>query len=158
MEEINLYASLPKKRVAAAALFFNEQSEILIVKPVYREAWLLLGGIVEKNESPRQACIREIEEELGLQVAITRLLCVDYKIPRAALGNGFEFVFLGGTLDRETSERIHLQAEELSEARFVNIETAMSLLNHRSARYLPFVMKALAEETTIYLEGEQEIN
>lgn len=128
------------------------------MKPVYRETWLLPGGIVEKNESPRQACIREIEEELGLQVTITRLLCVDYKQPRTALGDGFEFIFLGGTLDMEAVGHILLQMEELSEARFVDLETAMKLLNHRAARYLPFVLKALAEGTIVYLEGEQEIN
>lgn len=65
----------PKKRMTAAVLFLNTQNEILIVKPVYRERWLLPGGIVEKDESPRQACIREIREELGFVSAIGKLLC-----------------------------------------------------------------------------------
>ena len=65
---------LPKKRMAAAALFLNEQHEILIVKPIYRELWLLPGGVVEEGESPRQACIREIREELGLVIAVGRFL------------------------------------------------------------------------------------
>ncbi len=33
------YESLPGKRMAAGALFFNQAHEVLIVKPVYRDEW-----------------------------------------------------------------------------------------------------------------------
>ncbi len=36
---MSLYEQLPKKRMAAGALFLNERQEILIVKPAYREFW-----------------------------------------------------------------------------------------------------------------------
>ena len=81
--------------MAAAALLLNTQNEILIVKPIYRERWLLPGGVVEKNESPRQACIREVREELELDVAVGKLLCVDYKIQQGSREEGIEFVFFG---------------------------------------------------------------
>ena len=77
---MSLYEQLPKKRMAAGALFLNERQEILIVKPAYREFWLLPGGVIEDGESPRQACMREIREELGLEVWVEKLLCVDYKV------------------------------------------------------------------------------
>ena len=41
---------LPRKRMASAALFLNAQSEILIVKPIYREFWLLPGGVIEVGD------------------------------------------------------------------------------------------------------------
>ncbi|MFH0988218.1 MAG: NUDIX hydrolase, partial [Parcubacteria group bacterium] len=60
--------SLPKKRMGAGVLFLNEQKELLIVNPTYKDHWAVPGGSVEENESPRQACLREIKEELGIEV------------------------------------------------------------------------------------------
>ncbi|GAB4532071.1 MAG: hypothetical protein Tsb0014_16140 [Pleurocapsa sp.] len=51
-------ASLPKKIMGAGCLLFNTEGKILIVKPTYKDAWNLPGGVVEANESPRNACIR----------------------------------------------------------------------------------------------------
>ena len=69
---------LPKKRMGAGCLFFNHEGKILILKPTYKDNWLLPGGVIEANESPRQACIREVKEETGIDCQPTRLLCVDY--------------------------------------------------------------------------------
>jgi hypothetical protein len=52
-------ASLPAKRMASGCLFLNKAGELLIVKPVYRDDWLLPGGSLEKDESPAQGCARE---------------------------------------------------------------------------------------------------
>ena len=49
-----------KKVMAAAALIQNDLGALLIVKPNYRDGWLLPGGMVELNESPKRACQREI--------------------------------------------------------------------------------------------------
>jgi hypothetical protein len=38
--------------MAAGALFFNHRDEILILKPTYRDDWLIPGGVVELDESP----------------------------------------------------------------------------------------------------------
>jgi 8-oxo-dGTP diphosphatase len=38
-------AVLPKKQVGTAVLLFNTKGEILIVKPDYKEGWLVPGGI-----------------------------------------------------------------------------------------------------------------
>ncbi len=155
---MSLYEQLPKKRMAAGALFLNERQEILIVKPAYREFWLLPGGVVEDGESPRQACTREIREELGLEVWVEKLLCVDYKVQQKAREEGMEFVFFGGILGDQIIERIQLQAEELLEFRFVKLEEAVMLLNQWSARRLPFAVRAEREGTTAYLEDGQSIS
>jgi 8-oxo-dGTP diphosphatase len=89
------FEMLPKKRMASAALFLNAQNDMLIVKPIYRKDWLLPGGVVEERESPRQACIREVKEELGLDVAESQLLCVDNKLQQettAYLEDGREVI------------------------------------------------------------------
>ena len=54
------YESLPKKRMGAGCLFFNERNEVLLVKPTYKPGWEIPGGVVEDNESPKQCCQREV--------------------------------------------------------------------------------------------------
>ena len=55
----------------------------MLVRPTYKEYWDIPGGYVEEGESPLQACIREVDEELGVRVEITRLLTVDWcTLPR----------------------------------------------------------------------------
>ena len=45
-------ALLPKKQVGVAVLLFNSKNELLIVKPDYREGWLVPGGVTDEDESP----------------------------------------------------------------------------------------------------------
>jgi 8-oxo-dGTP pyrophosphatase MutT (NUDIX family) len=35
-----------------------------LLEPTYKEDWEIPGGIIEENESPREACKREVLEEL----------------------------------------------------------------------------------------------
>lgn len=71
-------ASLPRKRMAAGALFRDEAGGVLLVDPVYKAVWDLPGGVVEAEESPHAACRREVREELGLDRAPGRILAVDW--------------------------------------------------------------------------------
>ena len=52
-------------RVAAGALFSDDDGRILMVRPSYQPAWEIPGGFVEAGESPAQACVREVAEELA---------------------------------------------------------------------------------------------
>ena len=56
------------KRIAAGALFLNQQQRVLLVNPTYKTHWEIPGGMVEENEAPGAACRREISEELGLDM------------------------------------------------------------------------------------------
>lgn len=62
------YKTLPKKRMAVGVLFFNSNNELLIVKPSYKSGWSIPGGVIEQDESPRMGFIREVKEEIGLDV------------------------------------------------------------------------------------------
>jgi 8-oxo-dGTP pyrophosphatase MutT (NUDIX family) len=67
---------------AAGGIIFNEKGQLLIVKPTYHNrGWLIPGGVIEENESPSLACIREIKEEIGLDLIPDRLLCLEYHVP-----------------------------------------------------------------------------
>ena len=99
----------------------------------------------------------EVNEELGLDIVPAHLLCVDYKVQQGMREEGIQFVFFGGILPVGIIEQIQLQAAELYEVRFVQLENALVLLNLWSARRLPFTMKALEQGTTVYLEDGQPV-
>src|SRR4051812_32273239 len=120
--------TLPKKRMGAGALFLDEQRLLLLVNPTYKPQWEIPGGIVELDESPRQACIREVKEELGLDKAMDRLLSVSYKAGHANRTEALMFIFWGGLLTAEEIATICLPAAELSEYRFVALAETLTLL------------------------------
>lgn len=155
MDEQSFYASLPRKRAGAAALFFNSQSDILLVNPTYVDHWLFPGGGVEADESPMTGCAREVQEELGLTVTPGRLLCVDYLPHDGHKTEAFQFMFDGGVLSQEQIARIALQESELCEYRFVTPGQAEALLSPRSAQRLALCLQARAQGTTLYLENGQ---
>src|SRR5437763_155572 len=94
-------AGLARLRAAAGALFFDEVGRVLLVKPVYKGDWEIPGGVLERGESPRAACIREVREELGITPPIGRLLGVDWVPPQGVWDAGWMFVFDGGVLPAE---------------------------------------------------------
>ncbi len=87
---------------------------MLLVEPVYKDYWEIVGGCVEENESPRQGAAREVKEELGKTIVPGRLLVVDWVPPRPDRTEGLMFVYDGGTLDELSTADIHLPPDELS--------------------------------------------
>ena len=114
----SFYESLPKKRMGAGCLFFDEQDRILLVRPTYKPTWEIPGGIVELNELPLHCCRREVLEEIGLERTIGELLVVDYNSPDGARTESLMFIFSGGVLSPGEIASIQLPSAELSEWRF----------------------------------------
>jgi 8-oxo-dGTP diphosphatase len=64
---------------SAAALVKNRSGEILLVRRGIEPGkgqWALPSGFIEIDETPEQACLRELEEETGLRGEIKRLIGV----------------------------------------------------------------------------------
>ncbi len=157
MIDTNYYNTLPGKRMGATALFLDSQNNLLLVKPTYRPFWLLPGGVIEENESPRIACLREVKEELGLDISIGRLLCIDYRSKESERSEVLEFIFYGGVLSPKDIQLITLPLAELSEYRFVSLEEALLLVNDRLGRRLSPSLHALKNNVTAYLEDGRRV-
>jgi ADP-ribose pyrophosphatase YjhB (NUDIX family) len=68
---------LPTKiKLGVAVLIRNQSNEILLEKRADCGQWGVPGGRIEPGESIVQAGIREVKEETGLLVEITRLIGV----------------------------------------------------------------------------------
>lgn len=152
MNRKSFHQSLPKKRMSAGALFFDENGRLLLVDPTYKPGWEIPGGVVEAGESPREACRREVREELGLERPLRRLLCVDYIRARPPRTEGIAFLFAGGVLAPADIDRIRLPADELSRFRFCPPE---KLARYARPRLLRRVRHCLAHPgETLYLEDQ----
>jgi len=149
--------SLPKKRMGAGALIFDENGRFLLVNPTYKEPWEVPGGIVEANESPAQACVREVREELGLDIELARLILVDYLSDSPEKVEALMFIFEGPILTPTEIESIKLQVEELSEYRFCTDEEAVTLLNHRLGRRVQCGLASLVENGPVYVEDQESV-
>lgn len=142
---------MSRPRVAAGALFFDTNDAVLLVKPTYKEGWDIPGGYVEPGESPREACEREIKEELSLTCKVRDLLVVDWA-PSTAEGDKVLFVFDGGRIDRNAWSSITLPADELDALDFRPPEAFAELMPDRLARRLRAAVSARNQGFTTYLE------
>lgn len=106
--------------MSAGAIFRNTNGDVLLVKPTYKKGWQLPGGVIERGESPRAACIREIDEELGFPFEIMRPVLIDYtRELKGVLIDHLEWIFEGEVLDEAKTGKIRVDGVEISEYRFV---------------------------------------
>jgi 8-oxo-dGTP pyrophosphatase MutT (NUDIX family) len=146
-------ATLPRKRMGAAALFFDDAGRVLLVEPTYKDYWEVPGGAVEADESPYAAVVREIEEELRLKAQPGRLLVTDWVPPRPGRTEGQMMVFDGGVLTAEQTAQIQLPPEELRSWAWCTEQQAGERLSELLARRISAAMRARAEGTAVYLEN-----
>jgi 8-oxo-dGTP diphosphatase len=145
-------ATLARKRMGAGVLLSDGQDRALICEPTYKDYWEIPGGVVEADESPYVAAVREIEEELGLTVRPGRLLVTDWVPPRPGRTEGLMLIFDGGVLTPEQADGIRLPADELRSWAWCTEQQAAGRLSDLLARRFAAAMRARAEGTTVYLE------
>lgn len=147
------YKMLPKKQVGTAVLFFNSVGELLIVKPDYKDSWLVPGGATDENESPVQCAIRETREEIGLDRQDLKLIGIYYAHAKGTHSDHVKFIFHGGILNDDQISSITLQADELEEFKFLPIEDAIPLLSGSLQASVPMSLDAFRNETVGYKEA-----
>jgi len=93
--------------LGAFAIIFDDSDKVLLAHRTDRDMWNLPGGRVKPHEAPWQACVREVEEEVGLVVQVEKLLGV-YSVPsKPDLVFNFPCVQSGGTL------RVSAEADQI---------------------------------------------
>lgn len=61
----NIILSLLAKRTVGVRALVVKDNKVLLVKHTYQPQWYTIGGAVERGETPLQAIIRELKEEVG---------------------------------------------------------------------------------------------
>ncbi|MFI0220135.1 NUDIX domain-containing protein [Streptomyces lydicus] len=144
---------MPRKRVAAGVLFFDEVGRVMLVDPIYKEPWEIPGGAVEAGESPHLAACREVKEELGIAPAVGRLLGLDWTAPRPERSEGLVTIFDGGQLPLKELQSIQLPADEIRSFDFVPVDELETRLIPLLARRVRACVKARKQSLTVYMEN-----
>lgn len=78
----------PTNFVGAVVAVFDDADRVLIVEHVYRTdfAWGLPGGWVKRAESPADAVVREVREELQLEIELKALVLASI-VPSSPMAN-----------------------------------------------------------------------
>ncbi|GAA3098786.1 NUDIX domain-containing protein [Streptosporangium carneum] len=137
-----------RKRVAADVLIRDEVGRVLLVEPTYKAGWDLPGGMVEANEAPHLAAIRELREELGITPVLGEMLCADWVSPHGPWDDQLSFVFDGGI---SRGQRFAPADPEIAAVGFFAVDEALVLVGDRMRPRLQAALAALASGRALYL-------
>lgn len=129
-------STLPKKRLIAHVLLRDALGRVLLCETQFKTDWELPGGIVEPYETPRQGAIREVGEELGIELAVGRLLVVDWMPPYLGWDDAIEMIFDGGMVAESDLAYWSLQPTEIKRVALVDLTTAADLVTPLAHRRL----------------------
>jgi ADP-ribose pyrophosphatase YjhB (NUDIX family) len=141
-----------RKRVSADVLVRDGQGRILLVDPVYKPDWDLPGGMAEANEPPAEAVRRELREELGLDIAVGSLLCVDWVSPHGPWDDLLSFIFDGGVLSEDAISKIRPVDDELRAFEFCDQGRAKERLRPYVWRRVSVALDALETGGATYAQ------
>jgi ADP-ribose pyrophosphatase YjhB (NUDIX family) len=81
----------------SAIVFDSAGTKLLLQRRRDNDRWCLPGGHMEPGESAEETCVREVEEEMGLHLQVTRLVGI-YTTPHRIVaypdGNRYQMVAL----------------------------------------------------------------
>ncbi|MFC5721574.1 NUDIX domain-containing protein [Streptomyces gamaensis] len=140
--------------LAAGVLLFDEEDRVLLVDPTYKPGWEFPGGVVEPGEAPARAGMREVAEEIGIELpTVPRLLVVDWEPPKPPGHGGLRFLFDGGRLAGADARGLLLPGSELRGWRFVTEGEAAALLPPVRLNRLRWALRARELGRTLNLEA-----
>lgn len=115
---------------------FNQKGEMLIQqRQAFKEGWpnlwdVTMGGSALKGETSQQAAMREVKEELGLDIDLTNC--------RPSLTNhfeqGFDDIYL---INQEVDlSKLQLQYEEVQDVKWASQQEILELM--REGQFIPY--------------------
>ncbi|MGW1895620.1 NUDIX hydrolase [Streptomyces sp. NPDC002004] len=143
-----------RETVASGVLLFDEHDRVLLVDPTYKAGWEFPGGVVESGEAPARGGMREVAEELGLELTdVPGLLVVDWEPPAPPGYGGLRLLFDGGRVAGTEAQRLLLPCAELRGWRFVTETEAEQLLPPTRFERLRWALRARERGVVLNLEA-----
>lgn len=147
---------LPRKRLIAHVIMRADHDRLLLCETTFKPDWELPGGIVEPGESARAGAIREVREELGIDLVPGPVLVADWLPPYLGWDDAVELIFDGGLVSQADVDRYTLDGHEIRSTRLVTLAEAADLVTPLSHRRLSVAL-SLAPGEFAYLEDGRRI-
>jgi len=152
-QSVDYYNNRPGIRVGGGVLIFNEQHQLLILKPNYRNTWLWPGGGWEPGESPQDVALRECEEEIGIRLTHLEPAFVNYIPPRSdGSKDVIHFVYTTTPVNDGFFKTLVLQKSEIEDAMFVSIAEMDRYMKEYRVRALNTYLKHRVAGAMLYLQ------
>lgn len=151
LPEAEHYARLPRKVIGAGVVFVNEQNQVLVLETTYKAGWEIPGGWVDAGESMLDAAVRELKEEINVDVDRTtlKLTTIDYRHAEGDKLESILFHFWGGIIDPSL---ITVDNDEISGFKFVDPAELGQYCSPTLALRMQETVKAALAGKTVYLE------
>ena len=126
-----------------AAFIYTETGRILLQKrksnkATYAGVWSITGGHVLAGENNEEAIVREIKEELNLDIENGRVTYVttykSKKIKDDIINNKFFSIYIV-QINKEELKKIKIQNEELEEIKLFSMAEIENILNSEDKQY-----------------------
>lgn len=149
------YAQLAKVPSSSSAVIRNIEGEFLMVKRTYKEGYILVGGMNEKDELPTQGLMREIREEIGIELSPVKAVCIDFLVSQPF--SRVNYVFDCGIISKAEIDKIKIDPEEISDFQFLPIEKVFELSSPNTKKRVQNYLSNLDTNHCIYLENSENI-
>lgn len=117
-----LNAGLPTKRVIAQGILRDEHGRVLLCELTYKSEWDLPGGVIERGESPSIGLVRELKEELGVEVTVHGLITVNWLPAWRGWDDACVFVFDLGVESADLVDQMTYQRTEIRGAHWCDLD------------------------------------
>lgn len=114
---------------SAAMILEDDQERAIIVKANYKNYWTFPGGVIDAQETPKQAAVREVVEEIGLKINPDTMQFSWITARHSHIVDTYQFIFKS-QLHPGITDHIVLQESEIDEWRFITKEEVLSNNRH----------------------------
>lgn len=143
----------PRKRLIAHALVQDVAGLVLLCETSFKGDWEFPGGLVEPGESPREACTREMVEEMGFAPALGGVLVVDWLRPYKGWEDAVELAFATTVVSAELKQSLAPDGSEIVALHWLDPQQAGERMTPFGAARLHSALAAAREGATWYTEA-----
>ena len=151
---------LPTKRLIGQGLLRSTEGRVLLCQLTYKRDWDLPGGVVDPSESPAHCVVREVREELGLDLTVRGLLAVNWLPPYKGWDDALLVLFDLGVVDAKVLHGATLLRREIRDVHWVEPDDLPNHVAPYTAAMLAEVLAMVSdpgEVRTAYIEDSQRI-
>lgn len=133
-EENQTWSKQLPGKMCSACLILRSGNKVLMVKAGYKDHWTFPSGIVDENESPKTAAIRETFEETGFdaEVSETRSFVTIYTSAKEENDRDrFNFSFIVDLPTQDIS--LSVPNDEITDAKWVEFNEVANLSKNKGS-------------------------